>query len=146
MAPIQLMLGQALENRPRKKDVEEELKANAALLRDAKKAWDTETQRRAVEDAADADIAAKSPAAGEPEPDPAPKLAKDEAMIEEQRPGVMQNFALWQGSDGHAMKNRLHYSSGALRTALTDKNVSDYTRPLPQLVHAVKVAYGFRLR
>ena len=73
------MLGQALENRPRKKDVEEELKANAALLRDAKKAWDTETQRRAVEDAADADIAAKSPAAGEPEPDPAPKLAKDEA-------------------------------------------------------------------
>ena len=74
------------------------------------------------------------------------ELAKDEAMIEEQCPGVMQNFALWQGSNGHAMKNRLHYSSGALRTALTDKNVSDYTRPLPQLVHAVKVAYGFRFR
>jgi len=74
------------------------------------------------------------------------KLAKDEAMIEEQCPGVMQNFALWKVSDGSAMRNRLHYSSGALRTALTDKKVSDYTRPLPQLVHAVKVAYGFRFR
>ena len=74
------------------------------------------------------------------------KLAKDEAVIEERRPGVMQNFALWQGTDGHAMKNRLHYSSGALRTALTDKNAPSGARPLPQLVHAVKVAYGFRFR
>ena len=74
------------------------------------------------------------------------KLAKDEVMIEEQCPGVMQNFKLWQASDGCAMRNRLHYSSGALRTALTDKHVPDYTRPLPQLVHAVKVAYGFRFR
>ena len=74
------------------------------------------------------------------------KLAKDEAVIEEQCPGVMQNFALWQVSDGHAMRNRLHSSSGALRTALTDKHVSDYTRPLPRLVHAVKVAYGFSFR
>jgi len=74
------------------------------------------------------------------------KLAKDEAMIEEQCPGVMQSFALWQASDGYAMRRRLHYSSGALRTALTNKKQSDKTRPLPQLVHAVKVAYGFRFR
>jgi hypothetical protein len=74
------------------------------------------------------------------------KLAMDEAMIEEQRPGVMQSFALWQVSDGYALRKKLHYSSGELRTALTDKNVSDFTRPLPQLVHAVKVAYGFRFR
>ena len=74
------------------------------------------------------------------------KLAKDEVMIEEQCPGVMQNFALWQPSDGCAMRNRLHYASGALRTALIDKSVSGRTRPLPQLVHAVKVAYGFRFR
>ena len=44
------------------------------------------------------------------------------------------------------MRNRLHYSSGALRTALTDKNAPSRARPLPQLVHAVKVAYGFRFR
>ena len=79
MAPIQLMIGQALENRPRRKGVEEELKANSALLRDAKKTLDTEALRRADEDAADADIAARSSAAGEPELDPAPKLAKAEA-------------------------------------------------------------------
>jgi len=39
------------------------------------------------------------------------ELAKDEAVIEEQCPGVMQNFALWQASDGYAMRGRVHLCS-----------------------------------
>ena len=73
----------------------------------------------------------------------ATRLAQDEAKIEVQRPGVMKNFKLWLPTDGRAMQGNLHYDSSELRTALTAKRASDYTRPLPQLVHAVKVAYGY---
>ena len=77
------------------------------------------------------------------------RLAEDEAKIEEQRPGVMKNFDLWLASDGYALRGKLHYSNGELRTALTakkqsDRTINDGTRPLPQLVRAVKAAYGFR--
>ena len=79
----------------------------------------------------------------------ATRLAQDEAKIEVQRPGVMKNFKLWLPRDGHALKGKLHYDSSQLRTALTakkrsDPTISDRTRPLPQLVHVVKAAYGFR--
>ena len=77
------------------------------------------------------------------------RLAEDEAKIEEQRPGVMKNFDLWLASDGYALRGKLHYGNGELRTALTakkksDRTINDGTRPLPQLVRAVKAAYGFR--
>ena len=77
------------------------------------------------------------------------RLAEVEAAIEAQRPGVMKNFELWQGSDGYALAGKLHYGSNELRTALTakkksDRTINDGTRPLPQLVRAVKAAYGFR--
>ena len=79
MAPLRQMVGQALQDHLRRKIVEEELKSSSALLRDAKEALEIEEQRRANEDAADAEIAAEASAAGQPEPDAAPKLAKDEA-------------------------------------------------------------------
>ena len=77
------------------------------------------------------------------------RLAEVEAAIEAQCPGVMKNFKLWQARDGYALSGKLHYGSSELRTALTakkeaDRTIKDGARPLPQLVHRVKVAYGFR--
>ena len=64
MAPLRQMVGQALQDHLRRKIVEEELKSSSALLRDAKEALEIEEQRRANEDAADAEIAAEASAAG----------------------------------------------------------------------------------
>ena len=73
------MVGQALEDQLRKKIVEERLQSSFPLLQDAKEAVETEERRRANEDAVDAANAADASAAGHPEPDTAPKLAKDAA-------------------------------------------------------------------
>ena len=71
------------------------------------------------------------------------RLAEDEAKLEAQRPGVMNDPTLWQASDGYAMKGKLHYASADLRNALAAKGKSDRTRPLPELVRTVKNEYGW---
>ena len=71
------------------------------------------------------------------------RLAEDEAKLEAQRPGVMNDVTLWQASDGFAMKGKLHYPSAELRNALAAQGKPDGTRPLPQLVLGVKDAYGW---
>ena len=71
------------------------------------------------------------------------RLAEDEATLEAQRLGVMNDVKLWQPSDGTAIKGKLHYTREDLRNALTAKGKADYARTLPRLVLAVKDAYGW---
>ena len=71
------------------------------------------------------------------------RLAEDEATLEAQCLGVMNDVKLWQVSDGFAIKGKLHYTREDLRNALKAKGKSDRARPLPQLVLAVKDAYGW---
>jgi hypothetical protein len=71
------------------------------------------------------------------------RLAEDEAKLEAQRPGVMNDVKLWQVLDGQAMRFKLNYPSAELRNALKAQGKSDRTRALPQLVLAVKDAYGW---
>ena len=71
------------------------------------------------------------------------RLAEDEAQLEGRRPGVMKNVALWTMDDGVAMRGKLHYSSADLRYALKARGQSDRMRRMPELVLAVKSAYGW---
>ena len=71
------------------------------------------------------------------------RLAEDEAKLEAQRPGVLNDVKLWQVLDGQAMRGKLNYPSAELRNALKAQGKSDRTRALPQLVLAVKDAYGW---
>ena len=71
------------------------------------------------------------------------RLAEDEATLETQRPGVLNDVKLWQVLDGNAMRYKLNYPSAELRNALKAQGKSDRTRALPQLVLAVKDAYGW---
>ena len=71
------------------------------------------------------------------------RLAEDEAKLEAQRPGVLNDVKLWQTTDGRAMQGKLNYPSADLRNALRAQGKSDRTRSLPHLVLAVKDAYGW---
>ena len=71
------------------------------------------------------------------------RLAEDEATLETQRPGVLNDVKLWQTTDGRAMQGKLNYPSADLRNALKAQGKSDRTRSLPHLVLAVKDAYGW---
>ena len=71
------------------------------------------------------------------------RLAEDEARLEAQLPGVMNDVGLWKASDGNAMRGQLHYSSAELRIALKALDKPGRVRVLPQLVLDVKEAYGW---
>ena len=133
MAPLRQMVGQALQDHLRRKIVEEELKSSSALLRDAKEALEIEVQRRANEDAADAEIAAEASAAGQPEPDAAPKLAKDEAnnrkaeqlldayeSLKEDRLALFEELQTLQSKEG-----RVYGMDELKQQKETDSNLTD---------------------